>query len=85
MTTEEQNADLHLASVLREIDTFTDKYEFNFQLWGEDRYTVYIEKGGIDMTSFGGCETMIEVLEEALNWCYTKNRVSHKDRIKLFT
>jgi hypothetical protein len=52
---------------------FSNKYEINFQMW-PDQYTIYIEKDGIELWSFGSSSAEM-TMNEALKYL---NRIQPK-------
>ena len=75
---EPQKSD-ELVELFKEIQKWSDKYEFSFQFWGADMNTVYIMKDQVELTSFGGCRTMNEVIILALNYV---RRINGKQALK---
>jgi hypothetical protein len=60
-------------SLFAEIEKWTEIYEFSFQFWGKGDMNVFIKKGGIDLTSMGGRDTIKEILIDALEWVNKQN------------
>ena len=56
--------------LFKKLFEYAGKYEisFNFQMWGEARYTIYIEKDGIPLWDRGGRDTAKQMMQEAVNW-----------------
>jgi hypothetical protein len=57
-----------VGNLLLEIQSYTPKYSFNFQFWGEGNMNVYIEKGGVPLQDFGGLDTVEELLTETIEY-----------------
>lgn len=55
--------------LMAKIEFWTKRYEFSFQFWGEDNNNVYINRGTVEIASFGGEGTIREILERTLAWC----------------
>jgi hypothetical protein len=55
-------------SRFEKIKYWSGKYQFNFQFWDKEENNVYIEKGGIELTSFGGCLSLEQVIDKALEY-----------------
>src|ERR1700752_3636759 len=68
--------------IIIEIEKWTKVYEFSFQFWGEDNNNVYINKGGIEVGSFGGEKTIKDILTRTLEWCNKQNPQGHKPPAK---
>jgi len=67
---------------ITELEKWTKVYEFSFQFWGEGNNNVFINKGGIEMTSFGGEDTIELVIKRALEWCAKQNPNGYKPPVK---
>jgi len=39
---------------MAKIEFYSKVYEFSFQFWGKHNNNVFINKGGVELTSFGG-------------------------------
>lgn len=65
-----------MRSLFNRLDKYAGKYDINFQLWGEDRYSIYISKDGIDLADFGGRATANEAMTDALQYLDRINKVS---------
>lgn len=50
------------------LNKFAGKYEFNFQMWGEGKYSIYVSKDGVDLWSCGGEETAEDAIKKTLNY-----------------
>jgi hypothetical protein len=59
--------------LLIEIEKWTDQYEFSFQFWGEGNNSVFINRGGVELASFGGEETIEKILSRTLDWVKKSN------------
>ena len=65
--------------LIAEITKWQTIYEFTFQFWGPGQNNVFIEKGSIRMTDFGGCETPKEAMTRALEWVNKQNPRGFKE------
>lgn len=55
-------------NLFKALNKYAGKYEISFQMWGQSRYTIYIAKDGVDLTSMGGYETAGECMQAALEY-----------------
>jgi len=67
--------------LLQEIEKWAQIYDFNFQFWGKDWNTVYIEKDGILVGEKGGLETILDVFTWTIEKVYEWNRVPDNERV----
>lgn len=58
--------------MMAKIEYWTKQYEFSFQFWGEDN-NVYINKDDVEITSFGGHESIQQILNKTIEWCEKAN------------
>jgi hypothetical protein len=72
-----------LNQLMQGIKKWSDVYEFSFQFWGEDQNNVFINKGGIEMASFGGEETIEKILERTLEWVNKENPKGYRKTEKI--
>lgn len=70
-----------MEKLLKEIEGYSDKYEFTFQFWGAGNNNVYITKDGTDLADFGGFESIETVLIKTLEYLYKINKVPYSKRI----
>ena len=68
-------------NLIREIENYSDKYQFSFQFWGDGNNNVFIMKDDIDLYSSGGFSSIQEVLIDALQYIYKINRVPYENRV----
>ncbi len=57
-----------LEALMRRVEEYTEEYEFSFQFWGVGSMNVFIEKRGVEIKSFGGRDTIVEIVTDALDW-----------------
>lgn len=62
-----------LGVLLSRIEFWSQRYEFSFQFWGENNNNVFINKDFVEIASFGGEGTILEILERTLAWCEKSN------------
>lgn len=55
-------------NILEIIDYWSNKYEFNFQFWGEGNNNVYIYKGGVDLYNSGQHEKPLDCMKDAIKY-----------------
>lgn len=67
--------------LIKEIERWSQKYDFSFQFWGEGYNNVYISKDDVDLYDTGGYETVEEVIKVTLNWIYRVNRTPESERV----
>lgn len=60
-------------SNLQKIEYWTKQYEFSFQFWGEGNNNVFINRGYVEIASFGGGDSINEILEDTIAWCEKAN------------
>ena len=71
-----------IGMLLTKIEFWAFQYDFSFQFWGTGNNNVYINRGGIEIASFGGRETIKEVLQDTIEWCEKANpRVKYPELI----
>ena len=58
---------------LAKIEFWTHQYEFSFQFWGAGQNNIFINRGHVEIASFGGFNTISEVLEYTIKWCEKAN------------
>lgn len=66
--------------ILQELEKWSQKYEISFQFWPEQK-NVFISKDGVELTSFGGYNTIEDVIFKALNYVYKINKTPINNRI----
>lgn len=60
---------------LQRLCKWTEKdYEFNFQLWGEGKYSIYVEKNGVELFSTGQNKTANEAMRNVLDYLQRVNK-----------
>lgn len=64
-----------MKQLLKEIERFSETYQFSFQFWGKGRNHVYISKNFVELFSSGENETPEDAIRVALEWC---NKVNPK-------
>lgn len=69
---------ISVASLMKDIEEWSTVYEFSFQFWGEGNNNVYINKHGVELTSFGGENTIEDILKRTLEWVNEKNPKGYK-------
>lgn len=62
-----------VANLVKKIEKWSAVYDFSFQFWGEGNMNVFIAKDGIDITSFGGEDTIEAIMQRTLAWIAEKN------------
>lgn len=68
-------------NLIKEIEKYSDKYQFSFQFWGSGNNTIYIMKDDVDLYDTGGHSTIKDVIVDALHYIYRINRVPNVKRI----
>jgi hypothetical protein len=59
--------------LLEKIEFWTKQYEFSFQFWGEGNNNVFINRDGIEIASFGGENSIKDILKLTIDWCEKAN------------
>lgn len=56
---------------------YSRKYEISFQMWPKQN-TIYIEKDGVELQSFGGYDTAEDVMTHALEYLNRINKSNNQ-------
>lgn len=67
-----------------EIEKWSGQYEFSFQFWGAGNNNVFINKGGVELASFGGENSIEDILRLTLKWVNEKNPSGYKEVKKIY-
>jgi len=59
--------------LLKQIEQWSGVYELSFQFWGKDNMNVYIHKGGVEIASFGGEDSIHDIFLRTMEWINKKN------------
>jgi hypothetical protein len=59
--------------LLTKIEFWAFQYDISFQFWGAGDNNVFINRGDVEIGSFGGFETIKDVLEKTVEWCEKAN------------
>jgi len=59
--------------LLTKIEFWSFQYDFSFQFWGVDNNNAYIYRDDVELASYGGFETVKEMLERVLEFCEKAN------------
>ena len=70
-----------MEKLLKEIEKYSDKYQFSFQFWGNGDNNVYIAKDYVNLFDTGGYLTIEDVIIAALHYIYKINRVPERERV----
>jgi len=70
-----------MEKLIKEIEKFSEKYQFSFQFWGIGNNNVFIMKDDIDLYSTGGWLSPVDAIIDALNYIYRINRVPKVKRV----
>lgn len=76
---EKQLEKMTVAAMMKEIEKWSQIYEFSFQFWGRDENNVYIKKGNVEVASFGGEKTISDILRLTLEWVKKENPKGYKE------
>ncbi len=67
------------AEMFWKIEFWTKRYEFSFQFWGSGNNNVYINKDDVEVASFGGEDSIQDILVMTIQWCEKSNpRIKYK-------
>ena len=59
---------------IQKIDFWTkDQYEISFQFWGDGNNNVFINREGVEIASFGGRNSIDEIINDTILWCEKSN------------
>ncbi len=73
---------LGIGMLTTKIEFWAFQYDFSFQFWGCFNNNVFINRGNVEVASFGGFETVEKLFEEVLKWCEKANpRVKYPEDI----
>lgn len=61
---------------LKKMLSYAGKYQISIQFWGPSETNVYIEKGGVSLTDFGGLDPE-EALDKTLEYLDRINKVKN--------
>lgn len=59
--------------LIDELEKWRAQYDFNFQLWSEDRVNCSILKGDIEMARFNQLDTIREGFQKCVDWVNKQN------------
>jgi hypothetical protein len=59
--------------LIDELEKWRAEYDFNFQIWSEDRVNCSIQKGDIRIAEFNQCDTIREGFEKCVGWIKAQN------------
>ena len=62
-----------IGMLLTKIEFWAFQYDFSFQFWGPDQNNVYINRGNVEVNSFGGESSIEKALQLTINWCEKAN------------
>lgn len=72
---------MEIQELIVKLESYAGAYEFSFQFWGEGNNNVFIEKDQIEVASFGGEESIHDILQLTYDWLKkhkaTKEKVHH--------
>ena len=66
-----------MKKLMQEIEKWSAKYQFSFQFWGKDNMNVFISKDDVELTSFGGRDSIEEIIKDALEYI---NRINGQNQ-----
>lgn len=64
---------MSMGILIGKIEYWQKQYEFSFQFWEEDNNNVFINRGHVEIASFGGESTIRDILELTIQWCEKAN------------
>lgn len=62
-----------IGMLLTKIEFWAFQYDFSFQFWGPDNNNIFINRGSVEVASFGGEKTIEKVLDRTIKWCEKSN------------
>jgi hypothetical protein len=69
-----------LGVYMKELEKLSDKYDFNIQLWKAGNQ-IYLEKDGVELTSYGGHASLITCIKKILVYIYRINKTPEEETI----
>lgn len=60
--------------LFKQIEKYSETYEFSFQFWGRDNNNVWIYRGGVELFSSGNHETIEDCVKEAIKYIKRVNK-----------
>ena len=63
----------NLGMLLSKVGFWSKQYDISFQFWGQANNNVFISNDLIELASFGGRDTIKEILEDTIEWCEKAN------------
>ena len=70
-----------MEKLIKEIEKFSEKYQFSFHFWGTGSNNVIIRKNYVELYSTGGWLSPVDAIIDALNYIYRINRVPKVKRV----
>lgn len=68
-------------TLLKEIERFSNTYQFSFQFWGNGNNNVSIMKNDVDLYDSGGWLNAEDAMIDALRYIYRINRTPENKRV----
>lgn len=59
--------------LLAKIEFWSEQYQISFQFWGKGENNVYINRNYVELASFGGEESIEDILQRVIFWCEKSN------------
>ena len=70
--------------LMAKIEYWQNQYEFSFQFWEDKNNNVFINRGRVEIASFGGERSIQKILERTIAWCEKANpRFKYPDGIEI--
>lgn len=71
--------DKSIESLIIDLEEYTKRYEISFQFWGEGNNNVYISKDDVELQSFGGEDTIKDIIVRTIEYL---DRINNKIKQK---
>ncbi len=69
-------------TLLEKIDFWSQRYEFNFQFWGEGNNHCYINKDDVELKVIPQRKSASQVTREVVKWCEKANpRIKYPNQV----
>jgi len=62
-----------IGMAMLKIEFWASQYQISFQFWGEGDNNVFIYRDHVEIASFGGESSPIDIIERTVAWCEKSN------------
>ena len=71
---------LLLGFYLKELERFSDKYEYNIQVWNSGN-AIYLSKDDVELINYGGHISLVNCMRKILEYIYRINQTPEQETI----